>query len=106
MISDLTTEINDLGENGAKDLALSEDAHKAYVSAITTFRDKLQAQLDAINALEGLGDPGELESAIATKANLQRQGNAFKYSIAEYMKYLDAFSAAVDKAAKRLIDAG
>lgn len=104
MISDLTTEINELAQGGAK-FSMSEETRKAYVGAVDAFRDKLQGHLDTINKLEGLGEPGGLQSAQDTKANLQRQGNAFKYSIAEYMKYLEAFSDAVDKATKQLIDA-
>lgn len=106
MIVDLTSELHGLAENGAKDLSISQETSKAYTDAIDEFREKLQGHLDTINGIEGLGDPGGLQSAIDTKAHLQRQGNAFKYSIMEYMRYLDAFSDAVDKAAKRLMDAG
>lgn len=106
MIVDLETELRQLAANGSKELKLSEDVRDKYIDAINEFRTALQGRLDTINALEGIGDPGGLGSAQQTKANLQRQGNAFKYSIQEYMGYLDSLADTVEKAAKRLVESG
>jgi hypothetical protein len=106
VISDLTSDMIGLAKGGKIDLALSVGTRDMYVAAILDFRNALQGRLDTINALEGLGDPGGLGSAIATKANLQRSGNAFKYAIAEYLDYLDSFADTVIMSADRLIEAG
>ncbi|BBY84643.1 MULTISPECIES: hypothetical protein [Mycolicibacterium] len=98
--------LTDVAKHGEPDLKLTTEVRDAYIKAVHDLRDLLNEQLKKINALPGYGEPGDLQSALQTKTNLQHGINDLKRVIGEYTKYLDAFADTVTEAGKRLIHSG
>ena len=98
--------LKDDATNGEADLKLTTEVRDAYIKAVHDFRDLLNTQLTAVNALPGYGPPGGFQSAAQTKSNLEHGCNELKRVIGEYNEYLDAFADTVTEAGKRLIHCG
>jgi len=98
--------IKDGASTGEADLKLTTEVRDAYVKAVHDFRDLLNEQVKAINALPAYGPPGDLQSAAQTKTNLANGIDELKRAIANYNDYLDTFAATVTEAGKRLITSG
>jgi hypothetical protein len=107
-LTDLTTNMDQFKKDGPADVKLSTDVKNSYVTLIKGFRDKMQATLDKVDhdGMADLGNVGTMGSANQTKRNLLLDAANFKETIKQYIDYLDAFEATVNKAAERLIKNG
>ena len=108
-IDGLTTNINEIKDNGPADVKLSTQTRDQYLKVIGDFKTALQSQRDSMNNIQPLGDPGTLTSAMQTKANLELDVHGpggIVETVDKYLNYLSAFEQTVNEAATRLIESG
>jgi hypothetical protein len=106
---DLTKGLLGLRDDGPKDIRLSTDTKQKYVKIIQDFRITLQDELSNMSGMPSIGNPGTFNSATNTKLFLQNDANGFDGvlpSTAKLIEYLEAFEAAVNKAADNLLHKG
>lgn len=108
-ISDLTSQLKQLQDNGPVDLKLSPETEAAYLGILANFRNALQNELNNMVNMGSLGNPGSLPSAMQTKQNLDLDVNGLTgivQAMTQYLNYLDEFETTVSKATSRLMQSG
>jgi hypothetical protein len=91
------------------DLKLSPATRDRYLSIIRTYREAMQAERNTLAGLSSLGDPGQFQSAIQTRANLINDlDGAFglDHQMRLHVTYCDALLDVVNKVASHLIKSG
>lgn len=108
-ISDLTSQLKQLQDNGPGDLKLSPETEAAYLGILANFRNALQNELNNMVNMGSLGNPGSLPSAMQTKQNLDLDVSGLTgivQAMTQYLNYLDEFETTVSKATSRLMQSG
>ncbi|MCV7029326.1 hypothetical protein [Mycobacterium sherrisii] len=108
-ISDLTSQLKQLQDNGPVDLKLSPETEAAYLGILANFRNALQNELNNMVNMGSLGNPGSLPSAMQTKQNLDLDVSGLTgivQAMTQYLNYLDEFETTVSKATSRLMQSG
>jgi hypothetical protein len=106
--ADLLGAMNKL-KDGPADLKLSPATRDKYLNAIRSYRDDIQYELNLMPGIGQLGDVGQFESAIQTKANLVKDvvgSFGLEHQMELHIKYLDALLDVVTHAANHIIKSG